>query len=222
MDDGTRHRSRDPLGAVSCVAARTRLPHPVRRARRRARRRLLRRSEARHEPLGRPRRDHTSLAAVGHRARCVAGLRPPPDAGRVVGSSIHRWSASITLPSARIAARSRAFASSRTLPRQLAASRRFSAAGESVSTAPASVVGLPQQSSATMANLNGSPTTASEGQIAFQVAAGPGKRTNAGCSGSVSAPSSRLHEAGGVSQRRLAGRPTLAGLRVAVASSTAS
>ena len=56
--------------------------------------------------------------------------------------------------------------------------------GVSVSTASASAVGLPQRSSATMADLNGSPTTASEGQIAFQVAAGPGTRSNAGCSGS--------------------------------------
>ena len=56
--------------------------------------------------------------------------------------------------------------------------------GVSVSTASASAVGLPQASSAAMANLNGSFTTASEGQIAFQVAAGPGTRSKVGCSGS--------------------------------------
>ena len=39
-------------------------------------------------------------------------------------------------------------------------------------------------SSATIARRNGSPTTASDGQIAFQVAAGPGTSAKAGCSGS--------------------------------------
>ncbi len=39
-------------------------------------------------------------------------------------------------------------------------------------------------SSATSASRNGSPATASDGRIAFQLAAGPGTRSNAGCSGS--------------------------------------
>ena len=56
--------------------------------------------------------------------------------------------------------------------------------GASVSRASASAVGLPQRSSATIASRNGSPATASDGQIAFQRCAGPGTRSMAGCCGS--------------------------------------
>src|SRR5207245_1953482 len=61
---------------------------------------------------------------------------------------------------------------------------RIGCDGTSASCCSASPVGLPHASSATMARRNGSPTTASEGQIAFQCAAGPGTSAKAGCSGS--------------------------------------
>ena len=48
----------------------------------------------------------------------------------------------------------------------------------------ASAVGFPHLSSATTARRNGSPTSASDGRIAFQLAAGPGTRSKAGCTGS--------------------------------------
>ena len=48
----------------------------------------------------------------------------------------------------------------------------------------ASVVGFPHMSSAMMARRNGSPASASEGQIAFQLAAGPGTSAKPGCCGS--------------------------------------
>ena len=63
----------------------------------------------------------------------------------------------------------------------LAGKPRSGRDGTSASVASASAVGLPHMSSATIARRNGSPTTASDGQIAFQLAAGPGTRSNAGC-----------------------------------------
>ena len=46
-------------------------------------------------------------------------------------------------------------------------------------------VGLPHMSSATMARRNGSPATASDGQIAFQLAAGPATSVEAGLLGQL-------------------------------------